>query len=107
VGSGLSGPTARYGPGDWVRVLRVTRPGHLRTPSYVRGATGWVVRHQGDFPNPEELAYGHDGLPRRPLYLVGFRPAELWPGEQAAPNDELYIDIYEHWLRPVEEAHEH
>lgn len=91
----------RFTPGDRVRVLRNGRPGHLRTPAYVQGATGEVVRHQGDFPNPEEIAYGHDGRPVRPLYLVRFRLEELWPDTVQAAADELYIDIYEHWLREV------
>lgn len=96
----------RFSPGDRVRVLRNGRPGHLRTPAYVQGATGLVVRHQGDYPNPEELAYWHDGYPVRPVYLVRFSLAELWPQAVQASADELYIDIYEHWLREAEERRE-
>jgi nitrile hydratase subunit beta len=33
-------------------------PVHIRTPYYVRGVTGQVVRHLGDFRNPEDLAFG-------------------------------------------------
>ena len=32
-------------------------PVHIRTPHYVRGVMGEVVRHLGDFPNPEDLAF--------------------------------------------------
>ena len=95
--------TPRFAPGDRVRVLRNGRPGHVRTPAYVQGSTGEVVRHQGDFSNPEERAYGHDGLPARPVYLVRFRLEELWPGAQQAAADELYLDIYEHWLREADD----
>ena len=28
-------------------------PCHIRTPHYLRGMMGTVVRHLGDFPNPE------------------------------------------------------
>jgi nitrile hydratase len=71
----------------------------VRTPAYVRGKQGWIERVQGEFRNPEILAYGGDGMPRQPLYLVGFRLAELWQARYAeSPVDTLYVDIYEHWL---------
>jgi hypothetical protein len=64
---------------------------------------GWIERVHGAFRNPETLAYGRDGLPRQALYLVGFRQTDLWPARYAeSPRDNLYVDIYEHWL----EAHE-
>jgi nitrile hydratase len=76
-------------------------PGHVRTPFYVRGKTGWVEAYHGDFPNPEELAYGKDGLPPRALYLVGFKQADVWQDYQAGSSDTLYVDVYEHWLEPA------
>jgi hypothetical protein len=88
-----------FKPGDRVRVRAEDRPGHIRTPFYIRGKTGWIERVHGDFLNPESLAYGQDGLPKRPLYLVGFRQAEVWETYDAL-NDKLFIDIYEHWLEP-------
>jgi nitrile hydratase beta subunit-like protein len=75
-------------------------PGHIRTPFYVRGKPGWIERCHGSFPNPEQLAYGKDGLPPKPLYLVGFKQADLWDRYAASPRDTLYVDIYEHWLEP-------
>ena len=94
--------TATFKSGDPVRVKAQDKPGHVRTPSYVRGKLGWVERVHGEFRNPEQLAYGHDGLPRQPLYLVGFRQTDLWPERYAeSPRDCLYVDIYEHWLEPV------
>ena len=66
-------------------------PGHER-----------IERVHGEFRDPEQLAYGRDGLPRQPLYLVGFRQTDLWPRRYAeSPRDCLYVDIYEHWLEPV------
>ena len=60
---------------------------------------GWVERVHGEFRNPEQLAYGLDGLPRQPLYMVGFRQTDLWHQRYAeSPRDNLYVDIYEHWL---------
>ena len=89
-------------PGAPVRVRADTPPGHVRTPWYVRGKTGWIERVHGDFRNPESLAYGGDGLPREPLYMVGFRQTDLWPARYAeSPSDTLYVDIYGHWLEAI------
>lgn len=92
----------RYGRGDRVRVRDAPSAGHVRTPGYVKGKTGRVERVQGRFGNPESLAFGGDGLPEQPLYLVGFAQRELWPGYRGAPGDRLYLDLYEHWLEEAE-----
>ena len=97
----MSTRVGHFKPGDRVRVRFAEPPGHIRTPHYIRGKTGWVEQYHGDFPNPEELAYGKDGLPRRPLYLVGFKQTDVWQSYQAGPSDTLYVDIYEHWLEPA------
>ena len=89
--------TGRFKPGDRVQVKFEDRPGHIRTPWYVRGKIGRVERVYGDFRNPELLAYGRDGLPMRTLYLVGLDPSEIW-GKPAGPKDKVLVDIYEHWL---------
>lgn len=86
-------------PGDQVHVRDFDGPGHLRTPAYVRGKTGWVERVHGDFRNPESLAYGGDGLPKKTLYMVGFKQTDLWGKRYTeAGDDNLYVDLYEHWL---------
>ena len=84
-----------------MRVRAEDRPGHIRTPFYVRGKSGWVERVYGEFPNPELLAYGRDGLPKRTLYLVGFHQKEIWHQYRAGAQDKLCVDIYEHWLEPL------
>src|SRR6185503_3751316 len=63
-------PQRRFNVGDLVRVKRSDPPGHRRTPSYVKGKEGTIERVCGSFPNPEELAYGFDGEPKRVLYRV-------------------------------------
>lgn len=90
----------RFAPGDRVRILDLGKPGHVRTPVYVRGATGAVERHCGAYANPEELAYGRDGLPRVDLYRVRLALPDLWPEAEGA--DELEIEVYDHWLAPAE-----
>ena len=94
---------ARFRPGDRVWVKDDERPGHIRTPHYIRGKTGWIEAVHGAFRNPESLAYGGDGLPKRPLYLVGFTQSDVWGQRyRGASRDRLYVDIFEHWLELAE-----
>lgn len=90
-----------FQPGDRVRVREAHPPGHVRTPYYVRGCEGVVESIAGDFANPEELAYGRDGLPRRTLYRVCFAQQDIWPSYRGLAADSLVVDIYEHWLTPI------
>lgn len=91
--------SAKFAVGDQVRVRLAYPTGHCRTPSYSRGKTGTVERVCGEFRNPEQLAYGRDGLPKQPLYRVRFTQAELWPDHGG--DDVVEIEIYEHWLEPA------
>jgi hypothetical protein len=88
----------RFDVGDRVRVKTGNPPGHRRTPSYIRGKEGAIERVCGAFPNPEELAYGFDGEPRRVLYRVRFRQQHVWPGYEGSAQDFIELEIYEHWL---------
>ena len=90
---------ARFGVGDRVRVKDEVRPGHVRTPSYILGKTGVVSRLHGSYRNPEDLAYGRDGLPKVPLYYVAFDASHVWGGPPT--TDKVIVDIYEHWLEPA------
>jgi len=91
----------RFRPGEAVTVRRAYPPGHLRTPYYVRGKAGVVERICGSFANPEELAFGRDGLPALPLYRVRFVQRQIWPEYAGSPADTVDIEIYEHWLEPA------
>ena len=90
----------RYEPGDRVRVLPAKKPGHVRTPGYLKGKSGWIEAEIGTFPNPEDLAYGLSGGPNRNLYKVGFKQEDLWEDYDGPAEDCLYADVYEHWLEP-------
>jgi hypothetical protein len=91
--------------GDRVKVANASPPGHVRTPTFVRGKTGTIIRHYGAFPNPERLAYGMTGLPKLDLYQVVFPMEDIWAGDGAyAPGDTVTADIYENWLEPTEDA---
>jgi hypothetical protein len=84
-----------------VKVRHAHPPGHVRTPTYVRGHTGVVERLCGTYPNPEELAYARSGLPAQPLYRVRFRQQELWPDYRGSPSDTVDVEIFQHWLDPA------
>ncbi len=87
-----------FAPGTPVRVAdrwpEAEGPAHIRTPHYLRGRAGTVVRHLGDFPNPEDIAFARPAH-NRALYHVSFPLQLLWP---VASGDELVVEIYEHWL---------
>lgn len=96
--------STRFVIGQTVRVRRAEPPGHVRTPHYVRGHVGVVDGIAGVYANPEELAYGRDGLPVRPLYRVRFDQAELWSDDLGSARDTTAVDIFEHWLEAAGEA---
>ena len=84
-----------------VRVKPLMPPGHVRTPTYLRGKTGVIERPLGAFPNPEDLAYGVAAKPMS-LLRVRFSMAEIWGAGAENPNDTLDAEIYEHWLEPAD-----
>ena len=90
----------RFNVGDRVVVRRAYPPGHRRTPWYIRGKRGVIERVCGAFANPEELAYGFSGEPKRVLYRVRFMQKDVWPRYDGPENDWLEMELYEHWLEP-------
>ncbi|HUB47076.1 MAG TPA: SH3-like domain-containing protein [Acetobacteraceae bacterium] len=88
-----------FAPGTAVRVKNdwpETRgPVHIRTPHYLRGMQGTVVRHLGSFRNPEDLAFARPA-PLRALYHVRFEQPSVW--QEGRAGDELQVEIFEHWL---------
>jgi nitrile hydratase len=91
-----------YRAGQRVRVAARPHAGHHRTPGYLKGKTGTVVRLHASFTNPETRAYGTDGLPERPLYLVGFAQRDVWADYGGRGDDRIYVDVFEHWLEEAE-----
>lgn len=88
-------------PGTAVRVRddwpEARGPVHIRTPHYLRGQRGTVVRHLGDFPNPEDLAFARPAA-RLPLYHVEFSPADIWPDGK---GNGVLVEVFEPWLQPI------
>ncbi|MBS0242523.1 MAG: nitrile hydratase subunit beta [Proteobacteria bacterium] len=91
----------RFKIGDAVTVKTAAPAGHVRTPSYLQGKRGTIARSFGQWPNPEQLAYGKPGWPRKTNYWVSFTMEEIWGGDgKYGPKDRIVAEIYEHWLEP-------
>lgn len=95
--------TARYAPGDRVRVGNTPPEGHHRTPGFVQDRCGVVTAARGAFRNPESRGHGGDGLPEVPLYTVRFEARDLWNDYRGGARDGVYVDLFEHWLQLEEE----
>jgi hypothetical protein len=95
-------PHRGYALGERVRIRDLGKPGHVRTPLYVRRKVGVIDHCCGSFENPEERAYGRIGRDRIPLYRVRLRQRDLWPDYEGAEHDTLVLEIYDHWLEPAE-----
>jgi len=87
-----------FSVGVRVRVRKAYPLGHIRTPYYIRGASGVIERLCGAFGNPEELAQQRSGEPKQPLYRVRFRQQDVWPGYRGGDGDTLDVEIFQHWL---------
>jgi nitrile hydratase subunit beta len=89
----------RFRPGQRVRSRNIHPVGHTRLPRYTRGKTGTVERDHGVFVFPDTNAHFLGEKPQH-LYSVRFAARELW-GEQAAPRDSVYVDMWEDYLEPA------
>ena len=85
---------------SYMRVRSDMPPGHVRTPTYLRGKIGWIERELGPFPNPEDLAYGNEAAMKH-LLRVRFTMDEIWGAGTENPRDTVDAEIYAHWLEPV------
>ena len=97
----LSGHASPLCAGRYSAGAARTRPGHIRTPSYLRGRIGRIERICGSFANPEELAFHRHGLPTTALYRVRFAMDEIWGALAERPTDTVDAEIFEHWLEPA------
>jgi nitrile hydratase len=87
---------ARFQVGQRVRARNINPVGHTRLPRYARGRLGIVDQLRGVFPIPDA---GAGGKPEN-LYSIRFPARELW-GEQSAPQDAVYIDMWDDYLEPA------
>jgi nitrile hydratase subunit beta len=89
----------RFEVGQSVRAKKINPTGHTRLPRYARGRIGIVDRVHGAHVFPDSNAHFQGENPQH-LYSVRFSARELW-GEEAAPRDAVYIDLWESYLEPA------
>jgi len=93
-------PTAaRFQTGQAVRAININPVTHTRLPRYARGKSGTIERDHGIFVFMETNALSLGDKPQH-LYSVRFSARELW-GRQAAPQDAVYLDLYDDYLEPA------
>jgi nitrile hydratase beta subunit len=91
--------TAQFHTSQLVRARNINPVTHTRLPRYARGKVGTINRDHGVFAFMDTNAYGLGDKPQH-LYSVRFSARELW-GEQAAPQDAVYLDLYDDYLEPA------
>ncbi|MFB1294058.1 nitrile hydratase subunit beta [Mycobacterium sp. pW049] len=92
----------KFAVGQQVLIADVPAAEHTRLPGYLRAKVGTVQRiFEGDYGY--FVATG-DGIgDPMPIYIVEFTPQELW-GPRAEPGaNSLYAELFEAYLKPVEE----
>jgi nitrile hydratase subunit beta len=89
----------RFAVGQHVRARNINPIGHTRLPRYARAKSGTVDRDHGVFLFPDTSAHFLGEEPQH-VYSVRFSARELW-GEQAKPQDAVYLDMWDDYLEPV------
>jgi nitrile hydratase subunit beta len=90
---------ARFKVGQRVRARNINPIGHTRLPRYARGKLGTVYLDHGVYVFPDTNAHFLGEKPQH-VYSVRFAARELW-GEQAAPQDSVYLDMWDDYLEPA------
>ena len=91
--------TPRFEVGQRVRARNINPAGHTRLPRYARGKVGAVYLDHGVYVFPDTHAHFLGEKPQH-VYSVRFAARELW-GEQAAPQDSVYVDMWDDYLEPA------
>jgi nitrile hydratase len=90
---------AHFQVGEIVRARNINPVTHTRLPRYVRGKSGKIARDHGVFVFSDTSVYGQGEKPQH-IYSVRFAARELW-GQQAAPQDSVYLDLFDDYLETV------
>ena len=90
---------ARFQVGGLVRAQNINPLTHTRLPRYVRGKSGEIMRDHGVFVFSDTSVYGQGEKPQH-IYSVRFAAREVW-GQDAAPQDSLYLDLFDDYLEAV------
>jgi nitrile hydratase beta subunit len=90
---------ARFQVGQHVRARNINPVTHTRLPRYVRGKAGTIERDRGIANLPDTNVYELGEKPQH-VYSVRFSARELW-GEHAAPQDAVYVELWDDYLEPA------
>lgn len=85
--------------GQTVRARNINPVTHTRLPRYARGKAGAIERDHGVFVFSDTSVYSQGEKPQH-LYSVRFSARTLW-GDQAAPQDSVYLDMFDDYLEPA------
>jgi nitrile hydratase beta subunit len=89
----------RFQVSQRVRSRNLNPTGHTRLPRYALGKLGTIERDYGVFVFPDTNAEFLGEKPQH-VYSVRFAARELW-GEQARPQDSVYLDLWDDYLEPA------
>jgi hypothetical protein len=92
---------ARFKEGEAIRIAEKFPIGHYRTPTYVRGKQGTIVKILGKYINPEREAFGKNAGDKLWYYMVSIPQKELWENYQGQDTDLLEIEVFDNWLEPI------
>lgn len=91
--------TARFRPGDNVRVKQMHPKGHVRAPRFCRGKQGIVLHVAPRFSFPDTAAHG--GPHRKEhTYHVEFRATDLW-NDEGTENNSVVVDLWDSYLEEI------
>ncbi|HTI42943.1 MAG TPA: nitrile hydratase subunit beta [Vicinamibacterales bacterium] len=90
---------AKFRVGQRVRARNLNPTGHTRLPRYARGKPGTIERDHGVFVFPDTNAHFLGENPQH-LYSVRFAARDLW-GDEAAPQDAVYVNLWDSHLEPA------
>jgi nitrile hydratase len=90
---------ARFRAGERVRARNINPVTHTRLPRYARGKPGTIERDRGIAVFPDTSVYSLGDKPQH-VYSVRFSARDLW-GDQALPQDAVYLDMWEDYLEPA------
>jgi nitrile hydratase beta subunit len=85
--------------GERVRARNINPVSHTRLPRYARGKPGTITRDHGVFVFPDTNALFLGEKPQH-VYSVRFSARDLW-GDEAAPQDTVYLDLFDDYLEPA------
>ncbi len=87
---------AKFKVGDEILAKNIHPLHHTRTPRYIRGKRGVILKDYGVFLLADTNAHGGPDKPQH-VYSVQFMARELW-GEEANANDSVCIDLHDDYL---------